>query len=189
MTTHKSYRNKVDKSLQSLSEQGREEEIQEFYRLVRFNASYPELSEWFKTRGFEVNQSHVLTWWRSNRPRGEAAIAINAFTEKFQGQYPEELLETAVGVGAEMVRLLFEEIQADPGSCSPNQKLQSLMEGIRELRQASESLSSRRSQKEAEALKFDGAMSLKLYLEKTFKNTSFEDPIKLAIDDFLTNEL
>lgn len=108
---------------------------------------------------------------------------MSAFAREFRGCEPAELLELGAGVTATIVKLLYEDL--DPTTASGNVKLQSILEALRELRQTSETITNQTQNKEQKALEFDGAIALRNYLIKVFKETSFEDPLMIAIEEFL----
>lgn len=171
---------KVDKALGQLPQ----EDIEEFQRMARANASRPELRDFLSERGFQMSLMAITTWWKRNRPTGKEVVALNTWAEQFRGADEDYLLELTAGLTGNLVKILYDEYDSD--NVSGNVKLQSLLEAIRELRQITETITGKERQRQEEELTFNGAIALKTHLEKTFKNTSFAEPLALAIDSFLT---
>lgn len=173
----------VDKALQSLSPEAQAE----WQRLCRFNPSYTQLINFLKEHDAEgadrLHTEHLSNWWANNRPRGTEALALVTYAEQFQGQAPRNLLEMSVGITAKMVQILLDRLDIEQATNAS--KLYSVIELLKELRQASSELLKMTESEHAESLRFQGITELKLFLEKTFKDTSFEEPLKIAIDDFL----
>jgi hypothetical protein len=182
MATKKLSQNRVDQALEKLSPQ----DLEDFQKLTRFNPKYSTVREWFKERGFEISHGSIGSWWAANKPRGKEAALVSGFAETFRGCEPSEMLELGAGVTATIIKLLYEDL--DPTVASGNVKLQSILEALRELRQTSETIANQTQTKEREASEFDGAIALRNYLIKVFKETSFEDPLMIAIEEFLVEK-
>jgi hypothetical protein len=180
--TQKHPQNAVERAVAELSP----EDLEEFNSLVRANSAHRTIADWFGELGVKISVGQVATWWKRHRPRGKEMITLNAWAEQFRGADEDELLELSAGLTANLVKLLYAEY--DAGAVSGNVKLQSLLEGIRELRQITEVISNRRQTRDEKESQFEGAIALRNYLIKTFGETSFEDPMLIAVEKFFEDK-
>jgi hypothetical protein len=174
--------NAVEKAVAQLSP----ENLEEFNTLVRANSSHRAIAEWFEGLGIKISADQVATWWKRHRPRGKELITLNAWAEQFRGADEDELLELSAGLTANLVKILYADYEAD--NVSGNVKLQSLLEAIRELRQITDSIRNRRTERNEQEAMFAGAIALKEHLEKTFRQTSFSEPLALAVESYLSEK-
>jgi hypothetical protein len=176
----------VDRALQSLSP----EDQAEWNRFIRFNPSYTQLIDFLKERNAEgadrLVSEHLSNWWANNRPRGTEALALVTYAEQFQGQAPRNLLEMSVGITAKMVQILLDRLDIE-GATNAS-KLYSVIELLKELRQASSELLKLSQLEESNALKFEGANKLADHLRKTYKDTSFVESLESALVDHFSHE-
>lgn len=173
----------VNKALSSLSEN----DLDEWSKLVRFNANYPDLQQWLAERGHQVSIQNLSTWWASNRPRGKEAIAINTLSEAYLGTDANGLLQMSAGISANLIdnlsQLLTDEYLE---SATIESKLTCTVSLLRELRQASAELHKLETVGDRNALLMAGAFQIAEELRTIFKGSPFERALDTGIHAALT---
>lgn len=173
----------VNKALSQLSA----DDLAEWNQLVRFNANYPDLQEWLAGRGHIVSIQNLSTWWATNRPRGNVAIAINSFSEQYIGADASGLLQMSVCLAASLLDRL-QELLVDEylESATIESKLTNTVSLLRELRQAAAELQKLETVGDRNALLMAGAFQLAEELKTIFKGSPFEQALDTGIHAALT---
>ena len=173
---------KVDKAIASLNTT----ELQEWQQLIRFNTNYPDLQQWLGERGHQVSVQNLSTWWAANRPRGKSAIAVNILSESYLGTDGAGLLQMSAAIAARLVDQLRELLESDLESASIESKLTSIVNLLRELRQASAELQKMEVVGDRQALFMAGAFEISEQLRIIFKGSPFEQALETGIQAALT---
>jgi hypothetical protein len=172
----------VNKALSQLSD----DDTREWNKLIRFNANYPDLQTWLAERGHQVSIQNLSSWWTSNRPRGNVAIAINNLSEQYLGADAPGLLQMSVCLAAQLLDRLQELLADDLAEATTESKLTNVVSLLRELRQASSELHKLETVGDRNALLMAGAFQLAEELKTIFKGSPFEQALETGIHAALT---
>jgi hypothetical protein len=172
----------VDRALVQLSVSEKEE----WDYLVRANSGYATLQAWLAERGHQVSTANLSNWWIVNQPRGEAAIALNKMTQSFIGVEGKALLQMASVHCAKLVAEMMESVNSDSiPAASIESRLTATVNLLRELRQASDALTTMQSVGDRNALVVSGRHELAEELRRIFKGSPFEEALDAGINGAL----
>jgi len=169
---------KIDYILRELPDN----DLKQWNKLVRFNATYRELKTFLAERGYETTDMQMSYWWRNNRPRGEQAIALNKFAEEWEGLEPHLTLQAAAGISTKIVSHLYNTLDQETiDTASIGSKLTNLTELLKELRQCSQTIAEIQQRDDAQQIRIAGAYEMAEELKKQFKGTPFEGSLNAMI--------
>jgi hypothetical protein len=169
----------VDKAIKKLTP----EQLEEWNKLCKFNATYRELAEFLNTElGETVSAMSLSRWWRLNRPRGQQAVSINALAEHWGGTDPQIMLEFSAGVCAKIDENLYYLLDSETlEAASVGSRLANITELLKELRQASHALKETETRDDQEQIRMAGAYEMAKLLTDNFKGTPFEEALDTGI--------
>ena len=154
-----------------------------FDEYCRFNRNNTDIWRWLINDGFIISLSAVDHWRKDNFPIGEQAKILNGLAQVYDGLEGDRSLASIEGIALSLIRQLTQTYQQAPNKLDPDIiKLFSLLPGfMREARSAAASREEMKFIKDRAALELAGAQRMADILLLAFKDTSYEDALKEAV--------
>ncbi|MGL5922186.1 hypothetical protein [Chroococcidiopsis sp.] len=158
-------------------------ERREFDKLARFNTDVTQIHKWLILHGYDICLSACYKWWNDYKEIGAQAQMLNQLAEAYDGLEGDRSLQSVEGIALAMVRQLTSTYQQAPNKLDPDIiKLFALVPSL--MREARSSAAQREQMKfisDRAALELAGAQRMVDILLLAFKDTSYEDALKEAV--------
>lgn len=177
--TRKPQQHQIDKWRSQMSKGKRAE----FDHYCRYNRCCTDIQRWLEAEGYKISMNAIYRWWHHRREIGLQAEALNEAALSYDGIETDLSLQVVEGIGLTLVRHIMGLYSQHPDKMGNDAlKLISVMPSfLREIRSAASQKEDLRYIRDRAELTLAGAQRMADILLLAFKDTSYEDALKEAV--------
>lgn len=155
----------------------------EFDHYCRYNRCCTDIQRWLEAEGYKISMNAIYRWWHHRREIGLQAEALNEAALSYDGIETDLSLQVVEGIGLTLVRHIMGLYSQHPDKMGNDAlKLISVMPSfLREIRSAASQKEDLRYIRDRAELTLAGAQRMADILLLAFKDTSYEDALKEAV--------